>query len=139
MKKTNIFYWIFTGLFAALMLSSGIQGAMNTPETVQVMHGQLGYPNYFTTFISVAKVLGAIAILIPGFPRIKEWAYAGLMFDLLGATYSIVAAGLPGVAFMILPFVLGIGSYFFYHKRRKLQLGKLSGQGSGAFSGAALQ
>ena len=70
-------------------------------------------------FIGIAKWLGVIAILIPGFPRIKEWAYAGLMIDLIGATYSIMAIGapVPNYAFMILPIGLGILSYIYYHKK----------------------
>ena len=47
------------------------------------------------TFLDVAKILGVIAILIPGYPRLKEWAYAGLAFDLIGATYAQIAKGYP--------------------------------------------
>jgi hypothetical protein len=121
MKKTKIIYWIFTGLFAALMLFSAIPDMMVVPEAIEIMSGQLGYPIYLIPFIGVAKLLGAIAILVPGFPRLKEWAYAGLVFDLIGATYSEVASGHGGgeVAFMLLPFTLVFGSYMYYHKRLK--------------------
>lgn len=61
------------------MLFSAIPDIMMVPEAMQMVHDQLGYPTYFVPFIGVAKVLGAIAILVPGFPRIKEWAYAGLV------------------------------------------------------------
>jgi hypothetical protein len=120
MKKTNLIYWIFTALFAALMGLPAIADIMKVPDAVTIMN-HLGYPNYFIPFIGVAKVLGSIAILIPGFPRIKEWAYAGLFFDLIGATYSELATdGLQaGQAFMILPIALGIVSYVFYHKKLK--------------------
>lgn len=121
MKKTNIFYWIFTGLFAALMLFSAIPDIMSDPIAVQGMHVELGYPRYFIPFIGVLKVLGAIAILVPGFHRIKEWAYAGLFFDLIGATYSIFAIGKPDWVFMILPLALGIVAYVFYQRRKRLQ------------------
>jgi hypothetical protein len=69
----------------------------------------------------VAKLAGCIAILIPGFPRIKEWAYAGLLFDLVAAYYSIIANGDPAApaSFILLVIALGIGSYIFYHKLRK--------------------
>src|SRR6187402_210637 len=108
MKKTNIFYWVFTGLFAFLMLGSAIPDILSQPVAIQGMHVELGYPTYFVPFIGVAQLLGVIAILVPGFPRIKEWAYAGLFFDLIGATYSIIAAGQPAGswAFMILPLLL---------------------------------
>lgn len=118
MKKTKIIYWIFTGLFCALMLLSSIPDILNSPDAVVFMN-TLGYPPYFTPFIGVAKLLGVIAILIPGFPRLTEWAYAGLVFDLVGATYSQIAIGLPvgGLIFMLVALVLAFGSYIYYHKK----------------------
>lgn len=118
MKKINIAYWIFTGLFGAMMLLSSIPDIVNAPDAVAFMTA-LGYPPYFTPFIGVMKVLGVIAIFLPGFPRLTEWAYAGLVFDLVGATYSQMAVGLPaaGLLFMLLVFVLAFGSYIYYHKR----------------------
>jgi uncharacterized membrane protein YphA (DoxX/SURF4 family) len=122
MKKTNIFYWIFTGLFGLLMFFSAVPDVLSSPVAIEGMHNGLGYPAYFVPFIGVAKILGVIAILVPGFPRLKEWAYAGLFFDLIGATYSIIAVGnISGVGFMVLPFALGITSYVLYIKRRRLQ------------------
>src|SRR5690349_18643608 len=91
MKKINIIYWTTTGLFAAFMLSSAIPNIMSTQEW-EVIFDQLGYPLYMLPFLGVAKLLGVIGLLIPGFNRIKEWAYAGLFFDLVGATYSALAA-----------------------------------------------
>jgi uncharacterized membrane protein YphA (DoxX/SURF4 family) len=120
MKNTKTWYWIVTILFAAFMLWSSIPDVMNTSETVEFMSGQLGYPKYFTPFIGVMKILGVIAILIPGYPRIKEWAYAGLFFDLAGATYSALSVwGFnTGILFMVLPFSLLFISYALYHKVR---------------------
>ncbi|SRR5260221_128624 len=124
MKRTKIIYWIFTSLFAFLMLSSAIPDILSVPVAVKGMHEGLGYPLYFIPFIGVAKLLGVAAILIPGYPRIKEWAYAGLLFDLSGATYSIIASGQPAAnwIFMVLPIGLGVCSYIFYHKKRKAGL-----------------
>jgi hypothetical protein len=121
MKKTKIIYWIFTSLFAFMMLGSAIPDIFSSPVAVKGMHDGLGYPVYFIPFIGVAKLLGVAAILTPGFPRIKEWAYAGLFFDLVGATYSIVSSGAPATnwIFMVFPIGLGIGSYVFYYKRIK--------------------
>jgi DoxX-like family len=118
MKKTKILYWTFTGLFSALMLFASIPDILVVPDAVTFM-ANLGYPKYFIPFIGIAKLLGIIAILIPGFPRIKEWAYAGLFFDLIGATYSQLAIGGPvaPVSFMLVPIVLGVLSYVFYHKK----------------------
>ena len=81
-------------------------------------------PAHLVPFLGIAKILGVIALLVPGYPRIKEWAYAGLMFDLVGATWAIVASGFPAAnwAFMALPILLGIGSYVFYHKKLRLSL-----------------
>src|SRR5260370_42255881 len=88
----NILYWVFTILFAILMLFSAAGGLQPSADAIKLMHDGLGYPIYFIPFISIAKLLGCIAILIPGFKRIKEWAYAGLFFDLAGAVYSGIAA-----------------------------------------------
>lgn len=121
MKKTNILYWTFTGLFAALMLSSAIPNILVTPEWETIIT-QLGYPVYLIPFLGVAKLLGAVAILVPGFHTLKEWAYAGLFFDLVGATYSgIMVGGLqPPMAGMLIFFGLEALSYIYYRKRQKL-------------------
>jgi uncharacterized membrane protein YphA (DoxX/SURF4 family) len=120
MKKINILYWIFTGLFAAFMLFSAIDNIMMTEGSV-TLFTHLGYPVYLITFMGVAKFLGVVAIVIPGFPRLKEWAYAGLFFDLAGATYSVIATdGLqPPMLFMVVPFAFEALSYIYYHKRKR--------------------
>ena len=120
-KTVKILYWVFTALFAFMMLGSAIPDIMVDPIAVKGMHEQLGYPLYFIPFIGVAKALGVIAILIPGFPRIKEWAYAGLMFDLIGATYSIMNIPNPDAPWfvMLIPITVGVLSYIFYHKKLK--------------------
>ena len=121
MKRTKIIYWIVTGLFAVFMLMSGIQNAMATADSVDLISTKLGFPEYFVSFIGIAKILGAIAILIPGFPRIKEWAYAGLFFDLAGATFASIAAfGFNyGTASMFIFVAFCLASYFLYHKLMK--------------------
>lgn len=119
MKKLNIYYWIFTGLYAAMMLFSGIQHMMVTPESVELISTKLKYPEYIIHFLGVVKILGVIGILIPGFPRVTEWAYAGLFFDLILAIFSIYMIGTP--LLMCLPMLIfvipGVLSYLFYHKR----------------------
>lgn len=121
MKKIKAWYWIITIIFSLFMISTSIPDILMSEDAVKFMRS-LGYPDYFMPFIGVAKILGSIAILIPGFPRIAEWAYAGLMFDLIGATYSQVAVmGFQTpMLFMVLPFTFAILSYWLYH--RKLQL-----------------
>ena len=120
-KKTNLFYWIFTILFAAMMLFSAIPNIMVNQQSVELVSNYLGYPVYIIAFLGIAKLLGAIALFIPGYPRMKEWAYAGLTFDLIGATYSMIAKAEPisGWIFMIVPFSLMALSYYFYHKKIK--------------------
>ena len=118
MKKTNILYWVITGIFAAFMLFTSYPDIAMSPEAVTMITG-LGYPKYIIPFLGVAKTLGVIVILIPGFKRLKEWAYAGLFFDLIGAAYSMIALQglqLP-MTFMILPIGFLFASYFLWHKK----------------------
>lgn len=121
MKKTKTLYWIFTGLFSLIMLGSAIPNITSDPMSVEGFK-QISLPAYLLPFLGIAKALGVLAILIPGYPRIKEWAYAGLIFDLLGATWSIAASGLPvqNWAFLSIPIAIGATSYIFYHKKQKL-------------------
>ncbi|WLD92617.1 DoxX family protein [Alkalihalobacillus sp. AL-G] len=120
MKKLTITYWIFTGLLVALMLLGSIPDIMSTPEAVALFN-HLGYPAYLLPFIGIAKLLGVVAILIPGFPRLKEWAYAGFVIDLTGAMYSSISVGDPagGLVIFFIGYILIAGSYVFYHKKRK--------------------
>lgn len=120
MKKTNILYWVFTGLFAAVMTFTSIPNIILTEESVTVIAG-LGYPVYIIPFLGIAKVLGAIALVVPGAPTIKEWAYAGFFFDLVGATYSSVMVHdlEPAMAGMLVFFGLHALSYIYYQKRRR--------------------
>lgn len=128
-KSINIIYWVSTIIFAALMIVSATGGIKPDQQTIQMMHDMLGYPVYFIQFISIAKIVGAIAILIPGLNRIKEWAYAGLFFDLFGAIYSgIAAAGKFDIMMLMMALwiVPGIVSYYFWHKKLNRQSPSLS-------------
>ena len=120
MKKTKIIYWVITGLFAAFMLFSSFGEITNNKQAIDFVT-MLGYPAYLVPFLGVAKLLGVIAILVPGFPRLREWAYAGLLIDLAGATYSFIAMGYPvnkWIFMFVFMFIL-FCSYFLYHKIRK--------------------
>jgi hypothetical protein len=122
-KTTNILYWIFTIIFAGLMIFSSVGGIGPSQQVIDMFHTGLGYPIYFIQFISWAKIIGSIAILIPGLNRsIKEWAYAGLFFDLAGATFSGIAMSPkfdPAILGMLMWIVPGILSYFFWKKKLK--------------------
>lgn len=119
MKTTKILYWVFTILLIALMLFSAL-GTFFSSEQGRAFGVQFGYPFYVLQFLAVAKILGIIALLVPGFPRIKEWAYAGFTFDLLGALYSFyMLHKFPIVQWapmLIFGLILIFGSYITYHK-----------------------
>jgi|SRR5687767_133818 len=121
MKKTKVLYWIFTILFALIMFSTALPNVMMSKDSIDLIHTRLGYPEYFIMFIGIVKILGVIGILIPGYPRVKEWAYAGLFFDLIAATVSGIAVeGFdPMQLFMLVFFAPGVLSYIYYHKKRR--------------------
>ncbi|MDQ0113300.1 hypothetical protein J2T15_002741 [Paenibacillus harenae] len=122
MRKMIVIYWICTGLVALLMGVGSIPNLLSSADSLALFQ-QLGYPAYLLPFLGAAKLLGVIAITLPGFPKIKEWAYAGLTFDLAGATYSFLAIGKPNESiFMILGFLAIAGSYVTYHKIRKAKM-----------------
>jgi hypothetical protein len=91
MKAKIIAYWITTVLVAFFVGGGGVvQMSFSRLNEAMVL---LGYPLYFFHILGFWKVLGAIAILVPRLPRLKEWAYAGIFFDLTGAAASCVAVG----------------------------------------------
>ena len=120
-KGTKIIYWIFTGLLCLLMLFSALSGFFSRAEGVAVF-AHLGYPPYLLSFISVAKLLGIIALLVPGLPRLKEWAYGGFTIYITGALYSSICSGDPASAWSMLfiGYIIIFGSYFYYHKKNAL-------------------
>src|SRR5438105_237982 len=118
MKKIKILYWVFTGLFAVYMFMTALPDALHTREAVDLIHDKLGYPEYIISFIGIVKLLGSVAIVLPLNIRLKDWAYAGLMFDLVTATYSLMRyePNLATVIFMGLPMVVGAISYYYLYK-----------------------
>jgi uncharacterized membrane protein YphA (DoxX/SURF4 family) len=93
MKSRNpreIAYWVATIVSVFGVAGTGLLDLSGAPSMAQHVTA-LGYPAYLQHFLGVAKLLGAAVILLPGLPRLKEWAYAGVTFDLLGAAYSHVA------------------------------------------------
>ena len=99
-------YWISTVLVVLSFLSGGIVDLLRVPQALEGMT-HLGYPPYFLSILGFWKVLGAIVILLPGFLLLKEWAYAGMIFDLTGASASHIAVG-DGVAHIVTPVVLAV-------------------------------
>ncbi|MBV9963760.1 MAG: DoxX family protein [Parafilimonas sp.] len=120
-KTTNIIYWVSTIIFAGLMIFASVGGLKPTAQVIQIFHDGLGYPIYFIQYISYAKLLGVVAILIPGLNKtLKEWAYAGLFFDLAGAVYSGIAVSAqfdPKMLGLLMWIIPGIISYYFWRKK----------------------
>jgi hypothetical protein len=98
-KRNKIIYWTATGLFSVGMLGSGISQLLHTKEMNELV-AHVGYPMYFMNIIGVWKILGVIAILIPKFKLLKEWAYAGFFFLMTGALLSHLAMGDGGKAIL---------------------------------------
>lgn len=116
-RWVNVTYWIVTILFCLMMILGGITEIMTNEEGV-AMFNALGLTPKLLPFIGAAKILGVIALLIPGFPRIREWAYAGFVFDFIGAAYLWISVGNPGEAGgPIVGLVLCLLSYWLYRKR----------------------
>ncbi len=114
-------YWVCTGLFCAAMLAGGVQDILHTSSVVEVFT-QLQYPLYLATILGVCKLLGVAALLVPKLPGLKEWAYAGFTFDLLGAAVSAaIVGGMFGrVAFPLAFFIFLIPSYLLRPVSRRV-------------------
>lgn len=119
-KARKIIYWIATGWLALGMLSTGIVQLIQLKEEAD-MFAHLGYPLYLLTLLGVWKILGVIAVLIPKFPLLKEWAYAGFFFTMSGAIFSHVAVGDSAVSFFgpTLLLVLTFVSWYLRPSGRK--------------------
>ena len=88
----RIAYWICTGLVVFFVGSGGLAYALQVPDVVQGVV-DLGFPVYFVVLLGVWKVLGSVVIALPRLPLVKEWAYAGIVFDLTGAAAASFATG----------------------------------------------
>jgi uncharacterized membrane protein YphA (DoxX/SURF4 family) len=80
----KVTYWVTTGLLAALSAFAGVSYLLGSAQLVQAF-AHLGYPQHLRILLGIAKVLGAIALVVPGFPKLKEWAYAGFTFAWIAA------------------------------------------------------
>jgi hypothetical protein len=100
-----IAYWVTTALVIFELVMGGIWDVLRVPQ-VRELIARLGYPPYFPVIIGVWKLFGAVVLVVPRFPRLKEWAYAGVIFDLTGAVASLFASGLAGVGTMAYPIVM---------------------------------
>lgn len=108
-KQQTVTYWTTTGLVAFAFLSGGLMDLSGSPAVVAGMQS-LGYPAYVATILGAWKVLGAVALLAPRFPRLKEWAYAGVVFDLTGAAASHAFVGDPTAKIVTPLVILGLAA-----------------------------
>jgi uncharacterized membrane protein YphA (DoxX/SURF4 family) len=92
LKAKSILYWVFTIISALELLAGAEWDLTRRPDAVGVVT-QLGYPVYMLTIVGIWKALAVLALLVPGFPRLKEWAYAGVFFEMTGAAASHAAKG----------------------------------------------
>ena len=120
-KRDKIIYWIATIWLSLGMASSGVAQLLHLEEVTDTMI-QLGIPTYFLTIIGAWKLLGVIAILVPKFPLVKEWAYAGFFFVMSGAVFTHLAMGDDATTYFgpVLLLVLTITSWYFRLPGRRL-------------------
>jgi len=125
-KRNKIIYWIFTIWLALGMVSTGVVQLMKAKNGAGGADSvaRLGYPMYVLTIIGVWKLLGVIAVLIPRFPLLKEWAYAGFFFVMSGAVISHLVMGSPIGETLpaVLLLVLTVISWYFRPADRKIIL-----------------
>ena len=120
-KRNKIIYWISTIWLALGMLSTGIVELFKVKVKVDFIT-HLGYPIYFIIILSVWKILGIIAVLIPKFPILKEWTYAGFFFAMSGAAFSHIASGnsVNEIFPSLLLLILTVVSWYFRPADRKI-------------------
>lgn len=120
-KRDKIIYWVATIWLSLGMVSTGIVQIIRMDEEVQKIN-ELGYPSYFLTIIGIWKLLGVLAVLVPKFPLVKEWAYAGFFFLMSGAIFTHLAVGDEAVEYFgpTLLLVLTIVSWFYRPAGRKI-------------------
>lgn len=120
-RRDKIVYWIATIWLSLGMVSTGFVQIIHLEEEATKMKA-LGYPLYFLTIIGIWKILGVVAVLVPKFPLVKEWAYAGFFFVMSGAIFTHLAVGDKAVEFFgpSLLLILTIISWYFRPNERKL-------------------
>ena len=103
----TVAYWVNTACAAIALGSAGAANILRAPPVMEGL-AHLGYPTYFAAILGPWEVLGAFAIVVPGFSRVKEWAYAGMVFTLSGAAFSHAASGDPVTKILVPLLLLGV-------------------------------
>jgi hypothetical protein len=122
MKQRIIGYWVTTALVAVAFAAGGLLDLLGAPEVLSGL-AHLGYPAYVAAILGAWKLLGAVAIVAPGLPRLKEWAYAGMFFDLTGAaiSHAVLRDGASNVLTPLLLAALVMASWALRPETRKLE------------------
>ena len=128
-------YWTTTALIALAMLSGGAAYLLRVEEPLKGM-AALGYPAYFVTLLGIWKVLGGLALLAPRFPLLKEWAYAGIAFDLSGAAFSHAATGDPAAKVNVPLVLLWVAALSWALRPASRRLGVTTSEPAPARTGA---
>lgn len=124
-KRNRVIYWIATAWLSLGMISTGAVQLLKLkgdgPGSLESMT-HLGYPVYFVTLLGIAKILGVIAVLIPKYPLLKEWAYAGFFFMMSGAIFTHIATGnsIAEIFPSLLLLILTVISWYFRPSDRKI-------------------
>ena len=120
-KRNKIIYWIATVWLALGMVSTGVVQLIQMKEEADLFT-RLGYPAYLLTLLGIWKLLGVVALLVPRFPLVKEWAYAGFFFAMSGAVFSHIAMGDKAMELFgpLLLIVLTVVSWYFRPEERRL-------------------
>jgi hypothetical protein len=120
MNAKKIIYWVSTVLTCGMMTAVAVAYLVREPKMIAGFES-LGYPAYFPDILGVAKLLGVVALLIPGFKVLKEWAYAGFVFTFTGALISHLAMGQNHEAMLpVISLVLLAISYWTRPANRQL-------------------
>ena len=114
-KRKKLWYWIITAVLSFCIFSGGLAQTVQVKEVIDGFK-PLGYPVYFISLIGIWKMLGVIAIFIPGFKLLKEWAYAGIFFVMSGAVISHIASGDVSVK-IISPVLLAVFTVLSWYLR----------------------
>jgi uncharacterized membrane protein YphA (DoxX/SURF4 family) len=123
-RRHIVAYWVTTALVVFELVLGGLWDVLRVLQVRRLIE-RLGYPPYFLVILGIWKLLGAVALVIPRFPRLKEWAYAGVLFDLTGAVASLWASGLIDAGTMAYPIVMtgvAVASWALRPSSRRLGL-----------------
>jgi uncharacterized membrane protein YphA (DoxX/SURF4 family) len=122
MTKT-VAYWTTTILGPASFVIGGVLNLTQSEQVTSTL-AHLGYPAYFALILGTAKLAGAVVTVVPGLPRLKEWAYAGFCFELTAAAFSRAAVGdaVPDIVAPLVFLALVLASWALRPANRTMEL-----------------